>query len=199
MMILSSVRKSCFTLLELLVVLFIISFGVIITGVKVKELYQEQRFLSETQQVLSHLAMAQDLMLIMDTDVQVHFDLNQKEMWLEIEKPLNEPWARLVERKVPLSAIRSMEFKGHPVKELKLLFSLGQMDKGLLVLFDGEQNKMKGKQDPSKIELLGYPNSFSNKKIESNEREKPGRSERLYPAEVYEKLYQNADKKNPKP
>jgi len=196
-----SVRKAPFTLLELLVVLFIISFGVILTGVKVKDLYQEQRFFSETQQVLSHLTMAQDLMLIMDTDVQVHIAPDKKEkqlkMWLEIEKPLEERWARLVERKIPLTAIRSLEFKGRPVKELKLQFSLGKMSKGELVLFEGEQNKTEGKKE-FKIKFLGYPSSFGDKKITPGEQGKMERSELLYPVEVYEKLYKNANEKIPK-
>ena len=54
-----------------MIVLMIISFGLALTGVKIKELYSEQRFLSDSQKVLSHLAMAQDLMLIMDTDVKL--------------------------------------------------------------------------------------------------------------------------------
>ena len=72
-------QKNLFYSFELLVVLFIISFGIILTGVKIKEIYREQRFLSEAQQVLSHLAMAQDLMLIMDTDVQVRIAPNKKD------------------------------------------------------------------------------------------------------------------------
>lgn len=194
------VRKSFFTLLELLIVLFIISFGVILTGVKVKDLYREQRFLSEVQQVSSHLSMAQDLMLIMDADVFVYFspkEDKQLQVWLEIEKPLEKPWAGLVERKLSLTAIRSAEFGENPNKEFILQFSLGKMSKGTLVLFEEEQNRS---QDDKKfeIELVGYPSPIGGKKVaEKDQTKSNNKSELLYPAEVYEELYKDPNKTNP--
>lgn len=197
------VKKSYFTLLELLIVLFIISLGIILTGVKIKEMYGEQRFLSETQQVLSHLAMAQDLMLIMDTDVQVKIapakGNGQMHLWLEVEKPIEEPWARLIERKLPLVAIQSMEFEESAVKDLTLQFAFGRMSKGKLILFEGEQNKTKHTdQRQFEIELLGYPCPLGVKKKESKEQTKSEKSESLYPVEVYEKLYADPIKKKTK-
>ena len=190
------VRKSHFTLLELMVVLFIISLCVVLTGVKIKDVYQEQRFLSETQQVLSHLSMAQDLMLIMDTDVKVHFAPEKKsgkiEVWMEVEKPIVDAWARLVERKLPLTAIGSIEFDGRSEKELTLQFSLGKMSQGNLILFEGDNSKNKNKKE-FEIVLLGYPTPLGNKKAALNERRKSERSEQLYPVEVYEKLYKDAN------
>lgn len=196
------IRKSCFTLLELMVVLFIISFGVVLTGVKIQDVYQEQRFLSETQQVLSHLAMAQDLMLIMDTDVKVHFSPEKKnhniEVWLEIEKPLDESWARLVERKLPLSAIRSIEFGGATTKELTLQFSFGKMSKGELILIEGDNPRDKNRKEFA-IDLVGYPSPIRKKNGELKEESKTEKSELLYPAEVHEKLYKDPnEKKNQK-
>lgn len=192
------VKKICFTLLELLVVLFIISFGIILTGVKIKDVYQEQRFLSETQQVLSHLSMAQDLMLIMDTDVQVHFTPDKKnqqmQVWLEIEKPLEEPWARLVERKLSLSAIRSIEFDDKASQELTLLFSLGRMSKGKLLLFEGEQNKNQEKRE-FEIELVGTPSPLGKKKGTLKEQTQSEKSALLYPIEVYEELHKDPNSK----
>lgn len=196
------VRKSFFTLLELLIVLFIISFGVILTGVKIKDLYREQRFLSETQQVLSHLSMAQDLMLIMDTDVLVHFAPDKEDkhlqVWLEIEKPLEKPWAGLVERKLSLTAVRSLEFDGGLTKELTLQFSLGRMSKGKLILFEEVKSRSQEKKE-FEIELVGYPSPIGDKKVAQREQQtKSNRSELLYPVEVYEKLYKDSDEKNPK-
>jgi hypothetical protein len=189
--------KRCFTLLELLIVLFIISFGIILTGVKIKGLYQEQCFISETQQVMSHLAMAQDLMLIMDTDVQVHFASNKEgdpiQVWLEIEKPFEKPWADLIERKLSLTAIRSLTFNGDPlVKELPLQFSLGKMSEGKLILFEGKQDKA---QTRFEIELLGYPSPIG-KKVLLKDQTKSEKSELLYPIEVYENLYKDSNNKN---
>ncbi len=132
-------RKPVFTLLELLIVLFILSLGAIITGVKVKEAYEEQLFLSETEQILNHLQMAQDLMLIMDTDVYFHLIKNRDGTlmcYLDVEKPLTVKkasqespdgqyvlieldrdlsiqWTHLIERKVSLKAIKSFHFITH--------------------------------------------------------------------------------------
>jgi type II secretory pathway pseudopilin PulG len=201
-----SLKKSCFTLLELLIVLFIISFCMILTGVKIKEIYQEQRFLSEAQQVLSHIAMAQDLMMIMDTDVLVRIapdeKPNQLNVWLEIDKPIEEHWARLVKRKLVLDAIQSMEFDEKNVTDLTLQFSFGQMSKGTLVLVEGKQDKGNyADKREFKIELLGYPAPLTNsspkeKKKRTLEQRRDEKSERLYPVEVYEKLYQDPNEKD---
>jgi type II secretory pathway pseudopilin PulG len=195
------VKKSYFTLLELLIVLFIISFGVILTGVKIKEVYREQRFLSAAHQVLNHLAMAQDLMLIMDTDVQVKIAPDQEKehltIWLEIEKPIEEPWARLMERKLSLAAIQSFEFEGSRKKELTLQFSLGQMSKGTLILFEEEQGKgHRSEKREFKITLLGYPSPIGAPEKVIEEQKKSERSELLYPVEVYEQLYSGSNEKN---
>lgn len=197
------VKKSYFTLLELLIVLLIISFGIILTGVKIKEVYREQRFLSEAHQILNHLAMAQDLMLILDTDVQVKIALDKEKeqlnVWLEIEKPIEKPRARLIERKLSLAAIQSFEFVefegGSYAKDLTLQFSLGRMSKGTLTLFEeGEGKKHHSKQGEFKIELLGYPSPIGVARNPLEERKKSERSELLYPIEVYEKLYADNEK-----
>ena len=198
------IKKSCFTLLELLVVLFIISFGIILTGVKIKDVYEEQRFLSESQQVLSHLTMAQDLMLIMDADVRVRIvkDPQSKQVtfWLEIEKPLKDPWARFIERKVQLKAIQSYEFAGNTHHDLTLQFSLGRMSQGILNLFEGspDDSKLSDKRH-FQIELLGYPSPLTTQSSAAKEQNKAEKSELLYPVEVYEKLYANPSQKNPTP
>lgn len=187
------VRKSCFTLLEILVVMMLISIGVVVTGLKIQDIYHEQRFNSETRQVINHLSMAQDLMLIMDTDVFVRFSPDEKKesikMWLEVEKPLDQPWKRLVERRIPLTAIRSIEFDGTPSKKLTLQFSLGKMSKGMLILKE-EENSKKKKERKSNIELRGYPSPFDGKKEKGLEQKIMERSELLYPAEVHEQLYE---------
>lgn len=198
-------RKSYFTLLEIMVVLLIISLGIAATGVKIKEMYQKQRFYSEAQQVLSHLSLAQDLMLIMDTDVQVHFSQkkgknNELQVWLNVEKPIEEKWARFVERKLSLTAIHSLEFNGKIDKELTLQFSLGKMSQGRLVLYEKEQKRGE-EAEKSIIDLVGYPSPLvigSNNNHESlNNRS--NESKQLYPAEVHKKLYEDPnEKKNQK-
>lgn len=194
----SCTRKSCFTLLELLIVLFIISFGIILTGIKIKDLYREQRFLSEAHQVVNHLSMAQDLMMIMDTDVQVKFapDKESKhlQVWLEVEYPVDEPWDRLIERKLTLTAIQSLEFDGRSTKDVVLQFSFGKMSQGKLILFGEEEKQTKEKRE-FEIELLGYPTPLGTQAAKAQEKTKSAKSELLYPIEVYESLYKDANEK----
>lgn len=193
-----NVKRHCFTLLELMIVLTIISFGVMLTGVKLKQLYHEQRLLSEAQQVLSHLAMAQDLMLIMDTDVQVKIapdpESEMLQIWLEVEKPFKETWAHFVERKVTLKAIRSLQFENSRGKEIDLRFSFGRMSKGVLMIDEGEKHE-------SRIELAGFPRPLKITTIEEKEpsfitRRQTEASKALYPAEVYEKLYEDPNQED---
>lgn len=197
------VKSSYFTLLELLIVLFIISFGVLLTGVKLKEAYEEQRFFSEAQQVLSHIAMAQDLMLIMDADVQVKLahdpETRQVTCRLEIEKPLEDAWARMIERNLILTAIHSFEFEKGGENPLTLNFTLGCMSQGTLTLFEGKQDDARRSEKRLfKIELAGYPSPMGAKLAPfKNNQNQVEQSQLLYPIEVYEKLYPDPGKKNP--
>jgi prepilin-type N-terminal cleavage/methylation domain-containing protein len=186
-------KRRAFTLLEILLVLLILSFGIALTGVKVQELYNEQRFLSETEQILSHLSLARDLMLIMNTDVTVKLSQNEQEktidLWLEVEKPLKKEWQRLVQRKMQLHVFRSFSFKGESAKNVALRFSLGSMSKGILAF---QEEKDTGRS--FEVELTGHPTHFS-KKMESNEREQINNHQILYPVEVYEEMHKD-DKKS---
>ena len=207
-----SVRRSYFTLLELLMVLFLISFGVLLTGVKVKEMYHEQRFFSEAQKVLSHLTMAQDLMLITDADVYFKFapdpqDRDKLQFWLEVEKPFEEAWAHFIERKVNLEAIRSYEFIDHRERDyhrhdLALLFSSGAMSQGELTLYEGTKQNA-GQKDNRfySIELPGYPKSLKGEASKDDHQRRPTydrhqmeKGRNLYPEDVYKELYEDPNK-----
>ena len=181
--------RGYFTLLEILVVLLLLSYGAFLTGVKVKEMYRQQRFFSQTQQVLNHLAMAQDIMLIMDTDVAVTFVKDRSTggttLKLEVDKPLDLSWAKFVERRVELSAVESVEFHGAPADEILLHFSLGRMSRGSLVLLGGTKE-----EERFCIELPGYPSPLINGVSAVEEESGDTRSRDLYPAEVYRQLYE---------
>lgn len=193
------VKKQFFTLLELLVVIFIMSLGAFLTGVKIKEMYQEQRFLSESQQILNYLSMAQDLMLIMNTDVEVKMaktpDQSKIEVWLEIEKPINGAWGRLIQKKLALSEIHSFEFEGNgnTSKDLNLQFSFGRMPEGILTLLRKEtKDSQHGSRNSFEIELLGYPAPIGSTKKNSKHKDiKVQKSHSFYPSEVYHEIYEN--------
>lgn len=125
-------RKCYLTILEILVVVFILSLGAVLTGIKIRGVYQEQQFLSEANRVMGHLQMAQDLMVVMDTDVIVRIVKNNKsvvQMWVEVAQPLvirkknqetqktvldpeiSAKWAEMIERKISLNAIKSYHFE----------------------------------------------------------------------------------------
>lgn len=187
-----------FTLLEVLVVMMILSLMVIVTGVKVQEAYKEQRFLSESQQVLNQLELAQDLMLLLDADVRVVLKMNtndQLTLKLDVEKPFSDSWLKLIERPLVFPSIQSYEFKdnefGSPKDETILHFVFGNMTQGTLILFDQKQpSRTNKKMKKTIISLPGYPVPIGkSKKLNRmvNERISPS----LYPEEVYEKLYSN--------
>ena len=189
-------RRACFTLLELLVVLFIVSMGVVLTGVKIQDFYQEQRFTSESQQVLNQLTKAQDLMLIMDADVEVKMTLDPEKkglkVQLQVEKPLEPVWKRLIEREILLTSIRSFEFDQQSENELILQFSLGRMSQGTLVLSDRKEKSDGVPQRTFEIGLMGYPSPIGAPVKEEHTRKKVKKSELLYPTDVYEEMYKEA-------
>jgi prepilin-type N-terminal cleavage/methylation domain-containing protein len=202
------IKKPFFTLLEVLVVMMIIASLAVLTGVKLMSAYSEQCFLSETEQVLNHLQMAQDLMILLDTDVTLKFSLEGAvECWLEVEKPLvvrksdvkefdplaSLKWSQLVQRHLPLYSIEWVEFKEEGSKSLEesqegdqrnlcLSFSLGRMPTGKLSLGTSRDNRIRT------IHLVGFPCSIKDQeKVKqelekfTDENKKRQESEILYP------------------
>lgn len=198
------IRSSFFTLLELLVVFFILSLGAALTGVKIRDIYRQQQFLSESQQILNKLIMAQDLMMIMDTDVTVYFDNDPKTkqlvMYLQVEKPLDASSRRLIESPTLFKSIQSLEPQndttGRSSFPIAIHFSLGNMSEGQL-LFSGEDKKggLFHKSHSFIIDLPGYPSSLHISSEESRpplqERDRVGLSQKLYPVEVFQALYKD--------
>lgn len=138
-------RRFFFTLLETLVVFFLLTMGLSLTGVKLYQAYQEQKVFSDIQQVLSHLNLAQDLMLLLDTETEVVFTFQPDEKYttcqLLVEKPLSKEWRNIVEREVTLHTIKSFILDRIPVNPLKIRFSLGDMTAGTLILSTSDQIK----------------------------------------------------------
>ncbi|MBA2368499.1 MAG: hypothetical protein H0V82_05685 [Candidatus Protochlamydia sp.] len=171
----------------------ILSMGLALTGVKLKEAYDEQRFFSEWNQLVGQLRTAQELMLVLDADVEVTlaYDPKNKQVvsTLSIEKPLDDAWVKLVERKFTFSAVRSFQFNKSHADPLVLIFKAGKMSQGELQLSSAEKNSSHEKGRKEMIHLPGYPAFIEKKGQPVQEIEKVAESQMLYPAEVYEKLY----------
>jgi type II secretory pathway pseudopilin PulG len=181
---LDRLRKDHFTLLEILIVVLILSMGVVLTGVKLKKAYEEQRFSSDCQIIINQLTLAQDLMLIMDADVYVILERHADKKItcsLEIEKPLRDSLSKVLERPFVLSAIESYEFEKKSDSFLKLVFSLGNMSRGELTLISPQNERRT-------IYLPGYPNPIGKQALDKEE-DRITQSEALYPAEIYEEIY----------
>jgi type II secretory pathway pseudopilin PulG len=181
-------KKATFTLMEILIVMMILTLVLSVTGVKVHDIYKEQQFLSEAQQVLSKLRTAQDLMLLINADVTVYLTKNTAKnevtCYLDIQKPLEDNWAKIIEKPLVLQAIQKWEFTESSAQPLKLQFINGGMSHGTLTL---QENTNKPRS--FEIELLGYPTLIKQKTTQEGGRLRPSQS--LYPELVYEKFYNN--------
>jgi prepilin-type N-terminal cleavage/methylation domain-containing protein len=195
------VRKSFFTLLELLVVLLILSLGAALTGIKIKDAYEEQRFLSEVSQIANHLQMAQDLMLIMQTDTTIKFNKKGEQFSYRIcvEKPLSKWWTPILGKEYALKAIRSVKFEGElmPVNDADLallFFSKGMaMSQGKLVLAREKDQVITAQQ----IILPGYPSFMRSESYQEGRESKKSLRDDLT-TDLYPKtILEEADEKDP--
>jgi hypothetical protein len=178
------IKRLHFTLLEILVVIFLLTTVAGFIGIHIKGAYEEQQFMTETESMIDHLQLAQDLMLILDTDVYFHIvqeadhqlsyylDVNQplvvkREPNFNLESPLfdsmaSKKWAAFVQRHIPLRTVQAVDFK--PAKGLTTPFEKNDETKDLLVLrfsagaiHQGELS-LKGPKDQRRMIILpGYP------------------------------------------
>lgn len=204
-MTLKFLKKAHFTLLEVLIVLFILGIGAALTAIKIKDVYQEQRFLTEVQQITGHLQMAQDLMLIIPTDTYVKFyqdpETSKIKYRLDIKKELPPNWQKFIQKEYELSSVKSIYFndtslgrkeieiqfksKGADISEGKLIFSKSANP------FSSDENSRESYQ----IDLLGYPHFIESekyqKRVRSSVHSNPFENQKyFYPPQVFEELYE---------
>ncbi len=182
-------KRRFFTLLEILVALTILALGAALTSLKINDFYQQERSAAQVRQFMNDMAMAQELMLILDADVQMYLEIDphtkQLCYWMDVEKPLGVEFNRLVhtiENKQQCSGIDTIAWDGNSKERLKLDFIIGKMTQGLLTLNQGEK-----KID---ITLIGYPSPIIKGERSISLIEKIKHSQLLYPAAVYEELYE---------
>ncbi len=155
------------TLIELLLVISVLLMVAGVVGFNIRGALVEQRFRAEVSAVVDSLRLAQDLMLILNSDVHVFFADDPAggiRYWVEVEKPLAPGWDRELKRKRPnLTAIHLVEMddKISTIQvqdrlDIKFLSGGSIMSKGVLGLFSGDD---KNREDvlKSSICLPGYP------------------------------------------
>lgn len=169
-----------FTLVELLLVISILLMVAGLVGFNIRRAFFEQRFRAEVSAVVDTLRLAQDLMLLLNSDAHVLFADDPAggiRYWIEVEKPLSgKGWDRELMRKRPiLKAIHLVEMDDRvsaiKVKEqLDIMFLSGGsvMSKGILRLFSSDEKEREGVLK-SYICLPGYPNPIVSSNTEIKE------------------------------
>ncbi len=152
------VKRGSFTLLEILVVFVLLAGLGTIATVSFQGLLEEQRFYSDVRQLKNQLQLSSDLMWLLDADVTLTLSLETSSHALQghiqVEKPLEPFWRRLVERPVVFSSIGSVVFAGKASPSSQILFSLGRMSQGRLEVVARKSGKR------AWIDLPGYPSAL---------------------------------------
>ncbi len=166
-MVFKCVCRRYLSLIELMVVIAIISLVAGIVGINISKSVQEQRFRSEVTQITDKLRLAQNLMLLLNEDVKVHFSNVEGgiKYWLSFQCPLDSGWDREITRPPPiLTNIRRISFDGIGKEDSSDGFALNflsagmVMSQGVLMLETGEGRSY---IDQKYITLPGFPAPIS--------------------------------------
>jgi type II secretory pathway pseudopilin PulG len=138
-------RRSFVTLIELLLVLALVLIVGGIVGYNVNFALKEQRFKTEVGIVADTLGLAQDLMLILSTDVTVTFKTAESgkglDYQLELDHEVSKEWRPFIERsRRNLTAVRSVSFEDETFQgdrsiiQIKFLSGGTAMSRGIFML-----------------------------------------------------------------
>lgn len=187
---LNSQCRRFLTLLELLIVIGILALISTVVVFNIGKLFQQQRFWTSVEQVIDRLQMAQNLMLILKTEVTVAIQKNDQgkyEISMEVETPLPKLLEENAIRHIVLGGIEEITFdRGNGAERLEsiqLSFSnlYKRTPEGVLML---RQN-----QDRQEfIRLYGYSQPILLGNTNGDIEISPNESSRLYPQEVREEL-----------
>lgn len=170
----AAIHRRAITLIEVLIVISILSLVAGIAAVGLNKAIFDQRFRTEVSMIVDSLRMAQDLMLVLGTDVHVHFAEENNEgikYWIELETTLPKNVEREVLRKRPLlKAIKGVFLADKLLAEtqeshldVKFLSNGAVMSKGIMRLASSsDENVPKGTLE-SFICLAGYPNPIASR------------------------------------
>jgi prepilin-type N-terminal cleavage/methylation domain-containing protein len=159
---LPTLRRSYFTLIEMMIVLAVILFVAGSVGINVIKAVKQERFYSGVALIADKLQLAQDLMLLLGADVVVKLQkAPEKEgaiyCIIEIEQSVSDTLTRFLNRSSLIEGVSSFSFEESSYRflsdnvQLKFMSSGTVMSKGMLLLFSQEK-KLK-----EEILLTGNP------------------------------------------
>lgn len=171
------IKRNYFTILEVLLVIAILGLVAGLLGINIRSAYLQQQFRTETALVIDQLRLAQDLMLLLQSDAHVKFQElpSQKgiTLWIETEKPLAGGWSKeLARRHLTLKAIRLVKFddKSSTLKQsgsldIRFLSGGSVMSRGTMLLSSSDKENDSGAMN-SYVCLSGYPHPIESTQSE---------------------------------
>jgi type II secretory pathway pseudopilin PulG len=162
------IRRIHFTLLEILIVLGLIALIAGLVAININKILVNQRFRNEVSLVVDQLRLAQDMMLILDTDVHAIFSEDKKENFnlvkIQSETKLPEGIERELKRKdVVLKTIKGIFFEdklgGETTQgriDVKFLSRGAVMSKGIMRLATSDEQNPPANVLQNYICLPGY-------------------------------------------
>lgn len=167
------IKRRSFTLIEGLLVLFLLGFVAFIVGIKIQGSRDSERFKGAVHTLVDRLRLSQELMML-GIDVTCNIEKEARCYKVQILPLQGDASFSLIEKASPLKGIDSIEFLSDEGVGLDLQFiSKGcRMPKGTLIV--------KHKDDEKRIVLPGYP-SFIRYDGQKRREEPKFRSEELYP------------------
>jgi len=163
----ATIQRRAITLLEMIIVIAILSLASGIVAISISKALVDQRFRSEVGMVVDELRLAQDLMLILDTDVHVYFKLNSNrngiDYGIELETQLSPHVQREVTRKKKsLTTVKGIFFRDDLERrenyiDIKFLSNGAVMSSGILRLATTDDESVPKGTLESFVCLAGYP------------------------------------------
>lgn len=164
----TTLRRLHITLVEMLIVITILALVSGVVGINIARALKSQRFRTEVDLMVDTLRLAQDLMLIMGTDVHVRVKASDDntgiEYWLDVEGGVPKQWEATVQRSRRLlkevHGVFFKELQEFPIIEgqLDIRFHSGgsMMSRGVLRLSTHEEEDAAGATVRA-ICLRGHP------------------------------------------
>lgn len=180
-------RRLHITLIEILIVLSLLALILGIVGLNLGGAARTERFRSGVDILVQKLRLAQDLMLILRTNIRI--TLEQQEDGLHVtftaEGALTPALISATTSKTTIDSIHAFSFDSKTSDEklvLDFLSAGGKMSKGTLTLFSDPNDTNGLKED---VHLAGYPSPIVAGKVkQAIKGASKEESDRLYPSEV---------------